>query len=343
MKKALCILLVAAILLGAVGCGAKANPNAGVYKARWATVDGISVSAKQFYENGFSIELKEGDRAVLSLDGNDYNLKWELDDTIVRIIAADTTFYGSLSDGVMTLVNFQDTDMDFTLVCDELVKTTPQTEYWNGHWYGWRIIYSGWGDYATSEDMAEDVFADIEIAGDKGYINVWGFDQTENEPLINASVKLEDGAGEFGKLVVQEGYAYGMLLGIGDLEIDPAASTVKSLDHMIEIAGIIIDPENEENGFEYHMFLRPWGMTWEDVATAESEDFLYADMMPTNYDDWYLVEIGVLDAPVEDPDSDEDYEEFDLDDFLEEFDMELSDEDLEEIEIDPETDDTEVP
>ena len=58
---------------------------------------------------------------------------------------------------------------------------------------------------------------------------------------------------------------------------------------MIELHGIFMD--DEENGFEYYVFMRPWGMSWDDVAEADSDDFLYADMMPVSYDDWYLEEL----------------------------------------------------
>ena len=318
MKRKVAILLIAAVLLSLSACSSKKDEFCGLYKARWATTESITVPVSQIYENGFSVELQEGGKAVLTVDGEEYRLKWERDGANIRIDAADTSFFGTIADGVMALVDFQDSGVDFTLVCDELVKTSPRTEYWNGRWYGWRIIYSGFGAYANSEDMAEDVLADIEVIGNRGYINVWSFDQSENEPLINAAVRVEDGVTDLGKLVVQEGYAYGVLLDNGELEIDPGASTVKSLDHMIEIAGLHVDPDNEENRFEYHYFLRPWGMTWEDVETAESEDFLYADMMPSNYEDWYLIEIGVKDE-ADIADAEEDEEEFDLDEILEEF------------------------
>ena len=52
---------------------------------------------------------------------------------------------------------------------------------------------------------------------------------------------------------------------------------------MIEIYGTY---EDEDGSFDYAIYLRPWGMDWEDVREAEPE------MMPYYYDDWY---VGVMD------------------------------------------------
>ena len=324
MKKLLCLVTLLAMLLSLTGCGsAKQDAYCGVYEARSGQMNGIIVSVKKVYENGFSIELKKGGKAVLHIDDADYNIKWELDGTRVHLIAADTEFFGTLEDGVMTLPDFLSSGVDFTLVCNALVPKDSYSAYWDGKWYGWRIIYSGWGEYAASEDTAWDVIAEISVTGDTGAITVWDFEDEESDPVAVGKVRFTEGATEYGKMVLTEGEAFGVELQEGAWEIDPGVSTVKSLDHMIEIAGIFIDEENEENGFEYHMFLRPWGMDWEDVITAESDDFLYGDMMPVNYDDWYLPQIGIVKPAAEYDDSDESEEYIDLEDFdLEGFDPE---------------------
>ena len=111
--------------------------------------------------------------------------------------------------------------------------------------------------------------------------------------------------------------------------VDPGDSTVKDIDHMIEIVGTLYDSDNEENGFEYRIYLRPWGTLWDDVAATQSDDFIYADMMPVDYDDWYLPELGL--APRETADTD-----FDEEDMEELWDMEGFDEDFIFEELDPE-------
>ena len=73
-----------------------------------------------------------------------------------------------------------------------------------------------------------------------------------------------------------------------DWIIDPGASVVSAFDQMICIDGTWVDPEDENNWIRYYIFLRPWGMDWEDVRTGDTSDMLYEDMMPMGYDDWYL-------------------------------------------------------
>ena len=38
----------------------------------------------------------------------------------------------------------------------------------------------------------------------------------------------------------------------------------------------------------YLVFLRPWGMSWEDVRSDACEDMPYSEMMPRLYDEWYV-------------------------------------------------------
>ena len=125
--------------------------------------------------------------------------------------------------------------------------------------------------------------------GDKGTIKVWDREDEEQELLINADVKFESGLTDAGKMTITGGTVFNGEVPEEGIVVEPGDSTVSSLDHMIEIYGIFV--RDEESGFEYYFFLRPWGMEWEDVKDAESEDFPYADMMPVSYDDWYLPEI----------------------------------------------------
>jgi hypothetical protein len=50
---------------------------------------------------------------------------------------------------------------------------------------------------------------------------------------------------------------------------------------MICIDGTYEDPENE-GSFAYKIYLRPWGMDWDDLAAADEE------MLPDSYKTWYL-------------------------------------------------------
>ena len=74
----------------------------------------------------------------------------------------------------------------------------------------------------------------------------------------------------------------------GSWRIDPSNSTVSHFDHMIEIVGRYVSPENPEDFFDYYIYLRPWGTLWDDVREGDTDGCLYSDMMPLYHDNWYV-------------------------------------------------------
>ncbi len=301
MKKTLVVILAAVLIISLAGCGSGtgAVSDNGVYTARTAYINGVAAGIDEVFAGGFTIELRDGGRAILNLDGEEYNLKWECEETLLHIIAADTEFYGQLSRGLMLFRNFQESGADIVLICDEIFyagldteKASAYSDYWGGRWYGWWIYNTGWGDYEGYEGLAWDVLADITVSGNEGILKIWDLDEDENHPTTLVRVKFTDGVTENGKMLLEDGVAYGSFVKGLDWQVDPGDSTVKSLEHMIEIVGMYSDPENPDNGYEFRIYMRPWGMDWEDVAVAESDDFIYDDMLPAQYDDWYLEQIG---------------------------------------------------
>ncbi|MBR0354894.1 MAG: hypothetical protein IJK35_05950 [Oscillospiraceae bacterium] len=102
MKRLACLILALALLLALTACG-EPDPNAGVYVAVTAEMSGIRLDIDSVYEGGLSFELKDGGRAVMTMDGEDYNLRWKLDGEAITITAADTELSGTLADGTMVL------------------------------------------------------------------------------------------------------------------------------------------------------------------------------------------------------------------------------------------------
>lgn len=49
----------------------------------------------------------------------------------------------------------------------------------------------------------------------------------------------------------------------------------------------------------FRLYLRPWGMEWEDVRTGDTSGCLYRNMLPPDYDSWYapLLAQGPADMP----------------------------------------------
>ncbi len=323
MKKLLCLLLTLALLFSLAACGGSAepDPNAGLYEGESAKYAGISVSVSDVFEDGFSIELKNGGKAVFRYEGKDYDLKWTLDGTTFHAEGGGAELDGTLSNGVMVLQDVLDSGVEITLVCRAIVSApksepAPQTGAeeqapetaqtgaeeptaaqdglagLTGTWYGWRVYYECGGFFAQSEGLAYDMVGTINFSGETGVLALWEYDEKPDSCAISAVGHFDKDEAGHDRFLADAGSAFGFLIGPGDLWIVPEASPVASLEKTIAVEGRYTDPENADNWLHYFVILRPWGMDWEDVKTAESDDFLYKDMMPIDYD-WYL---GMLES-----------------------------------------------
>ena len=105
MKKILSCLLVALLLMLAVGCGGDKSddPNLGVYTAETAEYSGMTVSVGQFFEKGFSIELKSGGKCKLTADDATASGKWTLDGAKFHVEGGGIDCSGTLENGVMSI------------------------------------------------------------------------------------------------------------------------------------------------------------------------------------------------------------------------------------------------
>lgn len=119
MKRLLCILLALAMLLALAACGSEPDPNCGVYKATAASMGGITIDVESVFDGGFSIELKDGGRAVLTTDGEDYRVTWNLDGSSVTVSGSDADMTGTLADGVMVLEDVLGSGISLTLIRED--------------------------------------------------------------------------------------------------------------------------------------------------------------------------------------------------------------------------------
>ncbi len=174
--------------------------------------------------------------------------------------------------------------------------TVSPADWWNGKWYGWLTFYEGYGSYADWEDMILDSV--VEIDYNAGTFKLWGYQQDDDEPLIDATVEFVEGTTPVGAMVSTGGISLMADLSYGDWVVDPGDSSVVTFDHMIEI--IDMYHETEADGYVCLLYLRPWGMLWDDVPGNSTEDMPYIDMMPNHYD-WYLEQLGLASAAAPQP------------------------------------------
>ena len=166
--------------------------------------------------------------------------------------------------------------------------------WWNGPWYGWWIMTGCSGYYEGMDGEWWDVCGVIDIGDDSmGTVTLWDEDYTQDEPMAEAAVSLtQEGTGEYGTLMSEGGWFTNIALEHADWIVDPG---LLEYPNMIRINGYYVDGNDE---YTYDIFLRPWGIYWDDVLEEN---------LPASYHDWYLPMIqagkempGVIgaDAPV---------------------------------------------
>ena len=174
--------------------------------------------------------------------------------------------------------------VDSTLTSDPAETGDALLDWWNGDWYGWWIIESGTGDHALSEGGWWDACAHIELGEDgSGTLTLWDDSCEAGEYIAQASVQAEADLTTSGRLVSTDGsFLNCPLTGADAWYIDAAAPESMPYHDMICISGVYTDPEGSGSSFVYTIYLRPWGMDWEDVRAADES------LLPYYYDDWYL-------------------------------------------------------
>lgn len=177
------------------------------------------------------------------------------------------------------------------------VSTAPETtaapvesaySWWDGNWYGWWAVYDAGGSYVDYIDSWADVCATIWVDGDTGLVDIWDATCEEGENLGYIDVTFKPGKSDKGRMLSESGSFLIDDVNSGDWVVDPADSIVSRFDQMIYIRAKAVDPDGSGSWIDYMIFLRPWGMSWEDVRNDSCEDMPYTQMMPYYYDDWYV-------------------------------------------------------
>ena len=148
-------------------------------------------------------------------------------------------------------------------------------DWWNGEWYGWWKMTGCYGDYESMEGDWWDICGLVKIGSDyTGMITLWDEDYTRAEPMAMVSVSLNKaGTGEHGTVMSEGGWFTDVDLEHADWIVDPG---LMSYDDMIWIDG---DYKNGDDEFHYDIYLRPWGLSWDDIEESG---------WPYRYSDWYL-------------------------------------------------------
>ena len=259
----------------------------GLYTAQKAEASGMSISIQSMWKNGFTVELKDKGKAELNVDGTKGSAKWTLDGENINIQGSGVDLSGTLKDGVLTLEDVMGTGVRLYFTKDG--ASLPEAEYgwWNGDWYGWWTVYDAGGVYLEDgyANHAWDVCATIEVNGEEGSIDIWDED---GDSVAWADLRFGPGASDKGCMTSTDGKFYNKQIEQSEWIADPAVGMMSEFDQFICIHGFYAQPSNAENWIEYYIFLRPWGMKWDDVENGDLSNMIYDSMMPNNYENWYL-------------------------------------------------------
>ena len=286
MKKVLSLVMILIFSLtacGGKGGGASDDPNLGKYIGEEYSGDGSNwFSLSEIFDEGESyIELKDGGKGVFCLGGDATDIKWTLEsDGTLKLTRDSLESNGTLKDGMITLTDLWGNDTVTITFQKEGGSEAAATgdallDWWNGDWYGWWKMTGCYGDYESMEGSWWDVCGVIDIGTDyTGTITLWDEDYTRSEPMASAQVSLsEAGTGEHGTVMSEGGWFTNVALEHADWIVDPS---LLEYDDMIWISG---DYEDGDDEFHYDIYLRPWGLYWEDMDESG---------YPYRYTDWYL-------------------------------------------------------
>ena len=178
-----------------------------------------------------------------------------------------------------------------TETAPEATETDALLEWWNGDWYGWWTVSGADGAYEHWSGKRWDCCATFSIGADyTGTEIIWDVDLPKDNAVSEATVTLnEAGTGEHGTLISEEGYFMDGDLNHADWIVDPALIAYDALMNYENMICIDTWYEVDAGSYKYNIYLRPWGMTWDDVPPENR---------PASYDTWYLplIEAG-LSAP----------------------------------------------
>lgn len=292
------------IKLSGTGVQDSGPEEAGSYQLYEMTFEGEVFDHDFLETSGFELytmELSADGTGWLKIDGKGA-ITWG--DGKITVDETGAVYTYEFKDGMITLTEttgdimvFQKTGATGGSVLDKIngnqgggTQVTSQ-DYWSGDWYGWWHVTSADGYWENLEDSWYDCCARIEKYNESsGYIEIWDEEGSgADEYMAESSVSFGMGTTDDGAMMSEDGSFWDCAIEHADWIVDPGASVVSRYNHMICIDGTYEDPEND-GIFDYKIYLRPWGMDWEDVAADDEE------MLPYNYETWYLPAIQAGEA-----------------------------------------------
>jgi hypothetical protein len=130
MKKIIALLLAVVMLLSLAACGGEPDPNAGKYLGVRGEMNGVILTMEELYPGESYLELKDGGKGKLVLEGDAFNITWKLDGENFTMDIEGDACDGTLKDGVV-IFDFMNMGMLLTFALEGVdvpEPTVPQSD-----------------------------------------------------------------------------------------------------------------------------------------------------------------------------------------------------------------------
>ena len=290
MKKTISLLLAVLLLVSLGACGGAKidpnDPNQGLWTATTGEMFGVTINVKDFFGEGFTIELQSKGKCVLTVDGSTAKGTWTLNNGAFTVEGGGIDCAGRLENGKLTLDDVMGMGIALVFekeggssdaapsVSDSSGKNlNEKLEWWDGDWYGYWTVVSADDPYLHLKGGVWDCYATIDVReDDTATVSWWDDDVFLGE--VEIALSFEGYQVEIGLADSTGGMLFDAPVQDGAWYLTPDNS---DYENMIQIDEWFDDSDGDS--FRYQVFLRPWGMLWDDVPE---------DNRSPDYDSWYL-------------------------------------------------------
>lgn len=240
----------------------------------------------------YTLDLAADGTGVLKLNEDESPVTWK--DGNITVTASGAVYTYEFKDGMITLTETTGDTMVFQKTGaasassglnpadgnGSVAELTAYQQYWSGDWYGWTSYSNGTNDYESLDGFYLDCMARIEVdENGEGSVLLWDEATSIGEPRAYVSIQISDGGFEQGRLKSLSGWFSDGDVEDADWLVDPDGL---GYENLICIEGSYKDPEDFFSGYDYTIYLRPWGLDWADIEEEQP------DGLPGHYYDWYL-------------------------------------------------------
>ncbi len=266
-------------------CGKSDSIAAEIYTCEEIIKDGVIFEASDFFSTPPVLTLYQNNNAKLAINGKECEGTWNCENDVLSLSMDSFQSGGTLEEGICR-IDFFEQGITYCFYSENFSsaesekenESSPNANFWNGDWYGYWHIENASGQSENLDGIYFDCFAKIDVkTAESGEIILWDENSSFSEPVSAVELSF-------------------------DFTSSDSCGIARSLSGFLLNEKIaenswIIDSDNEEfentisfsahysgdNGeFDYFIFLRPWGYTWDDAVNERNI------RLPYYYDSWYI-------------------------------------------------------